>query len=54
MEDMPNDLQDTILTVHHTYMHTFGYTPAIKIVENHNGSAMVNLRTLNKNQQNIS
>lgn len=24
-----------MLTVHHTYMHTLGSTPAIKIVENH-------------------
>jgi len=42
MEDMPNDLQDTILTVHHTYMHTFANSNAIKIVENHLGYALIN------------
>lgn len=34
-------LQDLVLTVHHAYMHTFSTTPAIKIIENHNGKAMV-------------
>jgi hypothetical protein len=34
-------LQDLVLTVHHAYMHTFGGSPAIKIVENHKGIAMV-------------
>ncbi|MDE0150925.1 MAG: hypothetical protein OXK80_00290 [Bdellovibrionales bacterium] len=28
-------LQDIVLTIHHTYMHTLSSTPAIKIVENH-------------------
>jgi len=41
MEDMTDDLQDTILTVHHTYMHTFSQTNCAKIVENHLGYAMV-------------
>ena len=36
-----NTLQDLVLTVHHTYMHTFSFTPAIKIVENHRGVAMI-------------
>ena len=36
-----NDLQDLILTVHHTYMHTFGNSNAVKIVENHLGAAIV-------------
>ena len=31
-----NELQDIVLTIHHTYMHTFGNTSAIKIVENQN------------------
>jgi hypothetical protein len=35
------DLQDLVLTVHHSYMHTFGHTNAIKIVENHKGQATV-------------
>lgn len=36
-----NTLQDTVLTIHHAYMHTFGNSPASKIIENHLGSAMV-------------
>lgn len=35
------DLQDCVLTIHHTYMHTFSNSTAIKIVENHNGNAMI-------------
>lgn len=35
------DLQDCVLTIHHTYMHTFANSAAIKIVENHTGSAMI-------------
>lgn len=35
------DLQDCVLTVHHAYMHTFASSNAIKIVENHTGSAMI-------------
>lgn len=41
--DMGNDdkLQDLILTIHHSYMHTFANSSAIKIVENHNGVAVI-------------
>ena len=39
--DECNDLQDCVLTIHHTFMHTFSNSNAIKIVENHNGSAMI-------------
>ncbi len=35
------DLQDCVLTLHHSYMHTFATTNAIKIVENHDGNAMI-------------
>lgn len=35
------DLQDLVLTVHHAYMHTFANSHAGKIIENHNGSAIV-------------
>lgn len=35
------DLQDCVLTIHHTYMHTFSNSVALKIVENHLGSAMI-------------
>ena len=34
-------LQDLVLTVHHAYMHTLSFTPAIKVIENHNGKAIV-------------
>lgn len=35
------DLQDCVLTIHHSYMHTFGTSNAVKIIENHCGSAMI-------------
>jgi hypothetical protein len=37
------DFQDRVLTVHHCFMHTFGNSPAIKIVENHEGVAFMKL-----------
>ena len=40
MED-DNELQDLILTVHHSFMHTFSHSSATKIVENHLGVAYV-------------
>jgi hypothetical protein len=39
--DSCKDLQDCVLTIHHTYMHTFSNSNAVKIVENHIGSAMI-------------
>jgi Serine dehydrogenase proteinase len=36
-------LQDLVLTVHHSYMHTFSMSPAIKIVENHMGVATIHM-----------
>ncbi len=36
-----NELQDLILTVHHSFMHTFANSTATKIVENHLGVAYV-------------
>lgn len=36
-------LQDLCLTVHHAYMHTLASSPAIKIIENHLGNAVVQL-----------
>ncbi|MBX9691612.1 MAG: ATP-dependent Clp protease proteolytic subunit [Cyanobacteria bacterium] len=36
-----NILQDLVLTVHHSYMHTLTETAAFKIIENHLGMAMV-------------
>lgn len=35
------DLQDCVLTIHHSYMHTFGSSNAIKIVESHVGNTMI-------------
>jgi hypothetical protein len=34
-------LQDAVLSVHHATMHTFGSTPAAKIIENYHGRAWV-------------
>ncbi|MBU9579922.1 hypothetical protein KTE26_15920 [Ralstonia mannitolilytica] len=34
-------LQDLVLTVHHAYMHTCGLTHVIKIIESHEGQAVV-------------
>jgi hypothetical protein len=42
LEDDPK-LQDTVLTIHHAYMHTFASSQAIKIVENHKGNAIVTI-----------
>lgn len=39
--DNCKDLQDCVLTLHHAYMQTFATTDAIKIIENHNGNAMI-------------
>jgi hypothetical protein len=36
-------LQDLVLTVHHSYMHTFSMSPAIKIIENQLGVATVHM-----------
>jgi len=33
--------QDIVLTIHHSYIHTFSMSSAIKIIENHKGVAMV-------------
>ena len=35
------DLQDAVLSVHHAYMATMMTTGAVKIIENHNGNALV-------------
>ena len=45
-KDNCKDLQDCVLTLHHSYMQTFATSDAIKIVENHNGNAMI----MNKRQ----
>jgi len=35
------DLQDRVLSVHHIYFHTLSSTPAVKIIENHQGKAFI-------------
>lgn len=42
------ELQDLVLTVHHCFMHTLSNTNSIKIVENHDGAALI--RQLQPNQ----
>lgn len=41
------DLQDCVLTIHHTFMHTFSSSNAVKIVENQNGNRMIMNAPLN-------
>lgn len=41
MLETDNHFQDTVLTIHHAYMHTFSHSSAFKIIENHDGKAMV-------------
>jgi hypothetical protein len=45
VEQLENDqvMQDLILTVHHAYMHTLSNSHAVKIIENHNGAAIIEL-----------
>ena len=44
LEDTQNkELQEYVLSIHHTYMITFSFSPAYKIVENHNGIAKCNI-----------
>jgi hypothetical protein len=35
------DLQDLVLSVHHSAIHTLSSTPAFKIIENHEGTAFI-------------
>lgn len=37
------DLQDAVLSVHHSCIHTLGATPAYKIIENHLGTAFIQI-----------
>jgi ClpP class serine protease len=45
IENLEDDdkLQDAVLSVHHCCMHTLSQTHAVKIIENHNGIAFVNV-----------
>lgn len=40
-KDFDPDFQDLVLTVHHSFMHTFSNSTAIKIIENHKENAVV-------------
>jgi ATP-dependent protease ClpP protease subunit len=48
IEKLGDKLQDLILTVHHAFMHTFANTGAIKIIENQNGIAKVDIRNIGR------
>jgi hypothetical protein len=37
-----SELQEAVLTVHHTYVQTLSSTPAVKVIENHKGVAFIN------------
>ena len=39
-----DQLQDAVLSIHHCYMHTFANSNAVKIIENHNGTATIALQ----------
>ena len=39
-----DELQDAVLSIHHCYMHTFANSNAVKIIENHNGTATIALQ----------
>ncbi len=43
VKDLEDDakLQDAVLSVHHSYMLTLMNTPALKMIENHNGVALI-------------
>lgn len=41
-----NELQDLILSVHHSFMHTLSQTPALKVIENNLGKVVI--ETINK------
>jgi hypothetical protein len=40
------ELQDAILSAHHAYMITFSQSAALKIIENHDGMAMILHKTM--------
>ena len=39
--ELGDQFQDTVLTIHHAYMHTFSNSDSVKIIENHKGAAIV-------------
>ncbi len=51
--DLESDgkFQDLVLTVHHAFMHTFSRTGAVKIIENHSGTAFMESIPMNHGPQ---
>lgn len=47
-----DEFQDTVMTIHHCYMHTLMNTPAIKLIEGHTGNGMI--KVIQPNQPNPS
>jgi hypothetical protein len=47
-------LQEAVLSIHHSYIHTLGSTQAIKIIENHNGVALVQQAQIMMMQQPVA
>lgn len=43
-----NKLQEAVLSIHHCYMHTFGSSNTLKIIENHLGMATISIPIQNK------
>ncbi|MDZ7816570.1 MAG: ATP-dependent Clp protease proteolytic subunit [Planctomycetota bacterium] len=41
--EKPQKFQDAVLSVHHACIHTLGSTPAYKIIENHTGTAFIQI-----------
>lgn len=48
--ELDNELQNSILTTHHAFMHSFTLSPAIKIVENQIGVAYVEYLSMQQPQ----
>lgn len=46
MIEEDQDLQEVILSLHHAVIHTLGETPALKIIENQNGVAFIQIQTV--------
>lgn len=54
MMEEDQELQEAILTLHHACIHTLGATPAIKLIENQNGVAFIQIaQTVLVQQQDV-
>lgn len=56
IESMETDqmLQDLLLSIHHSFMHTFTHSSAIKVIENHLGVAFVEAAPVPVTQQMVA